>query len=131
VRANALECEGNGRKEIMIYHCAKVFHLPSILAYGLRRSELSLTPGEKPILWFSTNPTWENTVLPFGVLSLKEAHFPRSTKVALLGLSAMSPSHLTVERTERDRTHSIKDCDGPLLFCYLTRFTPRRVEGHT
>jgi hypothetical protein len=58
----------------MIYHYTKAFHLPSILAHGLRQSELFLTSGEKPILWFSTNPAWENTVLMWRGRTLTEAH---------------------------------------------------------
>jgi hypothetical protein len=74
VCADALEREVNRRKDIMICHYTKAFHLPSILSQGLRPSTLFITPGEKPILWFSTNPIWENTVLPYGAPSLQEAH---------------------------------------------------------
>jgi hypothetical protein len=58
----------------MIYHYTKALHLPSILRQGLQPSRLLLTPGEKPILWFTTNPAWENTVLALDAPSLDEAN---------------------------------------------------------
>ena len=58
----------------MIYHYTKVMHLPPILAQGLKPTNVFIAPGEKPVLWFSTNPQWENTVFCSDAPSLKEAH---------------------------------------------------------
>jgi hypothetical protein len=74
VCADEPEREMNRRKDIMIYHYTQVFHVPSILAQGLQPSDLFISPGQKPLLWFSTNPMWENTVLPYNAPSLQEAH---------------------------------------------------------
>jgi hypothetical protein len=53
----------------MIYHYTKGFHLPSILA-----SSILVAEGEKPILWFTTNELWENTIFVATAPTLTEAH---------------------------------------------------------
>ena len=58
----------------MIYHYTKVLHLRSILAHGLKPTDLLIAPGETPVLWFSTNPQWENTAFCSDAPSLGEAH---------------------------------------------------------
>lgn len=58
----------------MIYHYTKTMFIPSILKKGLLPTDLFLTPGEKPINWFSTNPLWERTVLILTSPTLAEAH---------------------------------------------------------
>jgi hypothetical protein len=58
----------------MIFHYTKVKWLTSILADGLKPSSILLTPGEKAILWFSTNERWENTVFLMDAPTLAKAH---------------------------------------------------------
>lgn len=58
----------------MIYHYTKVFYLRSILAHGLKPTDLCIAPGEKPVLWFTTNAHWENTVFCIDAPTLGEAH---------------------------------------------------------
>jgi hypothetical protein len=58
----------------MIYHYTKKFYLHSILEKGLMPTDLLLTPGEKPINWFTTNPLWERTVFALYAPLLEDAH---------------------------------------------------------
>ena len=58
----------------MIFHYTKAVHMPFIMAQGLKQSASLLARGEKPVLWFTTNGTWENTVFPTDAPSLPEAH---------------------------------------------------------
>ena len=58
----------------MIYHDTKVFNLPSILARGLKPTDVLIAPGELPVLWFTTNERWEPTVLSVFAPSLEAAH---------------------------------------------------------
>jgi hypothetical protein len=58
----------------MIFHYTKALWLQSILAHGLKPSGIGLHPGEKPLLWFTTNERWENTVFISTSPTLQEAH---------------------------------------------------------
>jgi len=58
----------------MIYHYTKAIHLPSILAHSLQPTDALIAPGELPVLWFTTNERWENTVLSVCAPSLTAAH---------------------------------------------------------
>ncbi len=58
----------------MIYHYTQMVHLQRILAFGLRPSTYYLQPGEQPVLSFTTNPNWENTVFAIDAPTLAEAH---------------------------------------------------------
>jgi hypothetical protein len=58
----------------MIYHYTKSTKLASILTHGLRPRRILLAPGEKPVLWFTTNDRWEDTGLTIDAPSLGGAH---------------------------------------------------------
>jgi hypothetical protein len=65
----------------MIFHYTKVVKLPAILRMGLRLdppyiqgSRVPLGPGEKRVVWFSTNTRWENTIFVIDAPSLAQAH---------------------------------------------------------
>ncbi len=46
----------------IIWHYTVGIKLPSIIASGvIRRATAGVYPPEKPVTWFSTNPTWEVT----------------------------------------------------------------------
>jgi hypothetical protein len=44
------------------------------MRHGLKPSNLLLAPGEKAVLWFTTNDRWENTVFALDAPSLPEAY---------------------------------------------------------
>ena len=49
----------------MVWHYTKGVHLPKILAAGeIRPATAGVPVGERPIIWFSANATWEATVNP-------------------------------------------------------------------
>jgi hypothetical protein len=58
----------------MIFHYTKGIYQPSIMAHGLMQSAVMLAKGEKPVLWFSTNRHWENTVFAIDAPTLGAAH---------------------------------------------------------
>jgi hypothetical protein len=58
----------------MIYHYTKEFNLASILEKGLIPWTIILWPGEKPVLYFTTNPRWENTVLIGQAETLRDSY---------------------------------------------------------
>lgn len=58
----------------MIYHYTKAVYLPSILTNGLKQSDVGVNPPEKPVVWFTINPAWENTVFAIDAPSLEKAH---------------------------------------------------------
>ena len=60
----------------MIYHYTKSSSLPSILDQGLRAVCLGppLTAGEKPVVWFSTNPLWARTVFALFAPTFEQAY---------------------------------------------------------
>lgn len=46
--------------ERIIWHYSIGDHLPSLIASGvIRRATFGVEPPEKPVTWFSLNPTWE------------------------------------------------------------------------
>ena len=46
----------------IIWHYTVGVHFPSIIASGvIRRATIGVQPPEKPVTWFSMNPTWEVT----------------------------------------------------------------------
>jgi hypothetical protein len=46
----------------IIWHYTAGVHLPSIIASGvIRRATVGVYPPEKPVTWFSLDPTWEMT----------------------------------------------------------------------
>jgi hypothetical protein len=49
----------------MVWHYTKGVHLPKIIASGeIRPATVGVGVGERPIVWFSTNPRWEETASP-------------------------------------------------------------------
>ena len=59
--------------EIMIYHYTIARHAASILRDGVIRPATAFIPkGERPIVWFSANPTWEASAQKAGLVSRDE-----------------------------------------------------------
>jgi len=48
--------------------------MPAILKKGLKPTDYYISRGEKPVLWFSSNPIWENTVFCADAPTLEEAY---------------------------------------------------------
>ncbi|MBI5277358.1 MAG: hypothetical protein HY854_12950 [Burkholderiales bacterium] len=44
-----------------VFHYAPGIYLPKILSSGHLRPSNAGAPHERPVLWFSSNPVWENT----------------------------------------------------------------------
>jgi len=50
---------------MLLWHYTKGVHLAKILADGfIRPATAFVDPGEKPIVWFSTDQHWEPTAAP-------------------------------------------------------------------
>jgi hypothetical protein len=48
---------------LIVYHYTKGYHIETIRIVGeLRPTTIGVPKGERPILWFSSNPVWEHTV---------------------------------------------------------------------
>jgi hypothetical protein len=94
---------------MMIYHYTKSLSMASITANGLQPSPIHLAPGEKPVLWFTTNAHWENTVFIMDAPNLRLAHLKLTALNGMLvriGCDDSVAPHGWVEMNEMASTPS-------------------------
>lgn len=103
---------------MMAWHYTKGVHYPKIVSSGVLKCTSSGIPDdEKPVLWFSINPKWENTVSTAQVINnVKRTHTMSETRDQFEGLYRFGvPSNLLIPWIELIKVANIHPLMRKLL----------------
>ena len=59
-------------KNLRLWHYTPASRLQDILVSGYLRPSVEPGENEKPVVWFSSNPSWENSVIKYGRIEEQE-----------------------------------------------------------
>lgn len=91
--------ESSGAKAVFCWHYTVGMYLPKIIASGAINPATAGVPvGERPAVWFSTHPVWEETankaiVTPLGAIRTRKATHKHAGGLVRIGVSRETAPH--------------------------------------
>jgi len=100
-------------KNLRLWHYTPATRLPDILVSGYLRPSIEPGENEKPVVWFSSNPSWERSVVKYGRTEEQELLFLTETSMKeTIGLGRIEVKYTEniipwMEAKETNGVHSI------------------------